>query len=232
MAKQTILVISDYHAPFNHSDAIRFLKAVKSKYKPTEIIQIGDEVDFHNLSFHSSDPDLPSAAFELEAAKEELRKLYKLFPKVRVLESNHGSMVFRKALEHGIPKAVFKSYNDILEAPKGWRWSPDYKVNSPLGLIYFCHGKSGAAGRLSQLYGCSTVQGHFHEKAGITYTSTPEKLIWDMHVGCLVDDKSLALAYNKINPKRPIISVAVIINGIPQIIPMILNKRGKWVGRL
>lgn len=51
-----------------------------------------------------------------------------------------------------------------------------------------------------------------------------------MHVGCLADDNSLALAYNKINPKRPIVSLGVIIEGIPQLIPMILDKKGRWIG--
>jgi hypothetical protein len=80
--------------------------------------------------------------------------------------------------------------------------------------------------------GYSTVQGHFHEKAQISYQSTPERLIFDMHVGCLADDNSLALGYNKINPRRPIVSVGVIINGVPQIIPMILNKNGRWIGKI
>ena len=64
------------------------------------------------------------------------------------------------------------------------------------------------------------------------YISTPEKLMFDAHTGCLADDKSLALGYNKINPKRPIVSVIVVINGIPQIVPMILKKGGRWTGKL
>ncbi len=66
----------------------------------------------------------------------------------------------------------------------------------------------------------------------ISYQSTPEKLIFDMHTGCLADDKSLALGYNKINVRRPIVSVGIIINGVPQIVPMILNKNGRWIGNL
>lgn len=230
--KQTILVISDYHAPFNHPDAFRFLRAVKKKYKPTDVVSIGDEVDFHALSFHDSDPDLPSAGEELELAIKELKKLYKLFPKVHIVESNHGSMVLRKALANGMPKKLLKTYNDILEAPKSWRWVNDITLKTPLGPVYFCHGKSGAAGRLASQYGMSTVQGHFHEKAQITYISTPEKLMFDAHTGCLADDDSLALGYNKINPKRPIVSILVIVNGVPQLIPMILDKKSRWINKL
>ncbi len=233
MAKrQSILVISDMHHPYAHPDTLAFLKAVKKKYKPTDVVCIGDEVDFHDASFHDSDPDLDSAGIELEKAIKGLQPIYKLFPKCTVIESNHGSMLLRKALVGKIPKKALKSYNDILEAPKGWHWTFDAIVQTPLGPVYFCHGKSAAAGRLASLYGMSTVQGHYHEKAQICYISTPEKLMFDCHTGCLADDKSLALGYNKINPKRPIVSLIVIENGIPVIVPMVLRKGGRWVGRL
>ena len=230
MSEQSILIISDMHIPYEHPDMFEFIKAVKKKYKPTDVVCIGDEVDFHALSFHDSDPDLMSAGDELELAVKKLKPIYKLFPKVIVVDSNHGSMPMRKALANGIPKALVKTPNDALDAPKTWKWVNDVTIKTPLGNVYFCHGKSGAAGRLASQYGMSCVQGHFHEKAQITYVSTPEKLMFDMHVGCLADDSSLALAYNKINPKRPIVSLGVIINGVPQIVPMILDKKGRWIG--
>lgn len=229
---KSVLVISDMHHPYHHPDTVKFLQALKNKYRFDRIICIGDEVDYHALSFHDSDPDLPSAGDELENAKKSLKPLFKMFPKMDIVESNHGSMVLRQGLAAGMPKAVLRPYNEVLGAPRGWNWKFDVKVNTPMGKVYFCHGKSGAAGRLASLYGMSAVQGHFHEKSQITYISTPEKLMFDMHVGCLADDKSLALGYNKINPKRPIVSVGVILNGIPHIIPMVLNKKGRWIGKL
>lgn len=229
---KSILVISDLHTPYEHPDTLDFLKSLKTKYRFDRVICIGDEIDNHAISFHDSDPDLDSAGKELKQAIKHLKPIYQLFPKVDVIESNHGSLVYRKAKAHGLPKAVFRTYNEMLEAPKGWNWHFDLKLNTPLGLVYFCHGKSGAAGRLASQYGCSTVQGHYHEKAQITYISTPEKLMFDAHTGCLANDKSLALEYNKINPKRPIVSLLVIIGGIPHIVPMVLNSRGRWIKRL
>jgi hypothetical protein len=114
------------------------------------------------------------------------------------VESNlHGSMVLRKALTGKIPRKAIKSSMTSLDAPKGWSWVFDTIVQTPVGPVYFCHGKSGAAGRLASQYGMSCVQGHYHEKAQITYISTPEKLMFDAHTGCLANDKSLALGYNK-----------------------------------
>ncbi len=229
---KSILVISDMHHPYSHPDTVPFLAALKSKYKFDTIVCIGDEVDFHDASFHDSDPDLDSAGVELDKAIKGLKPIYKLFPNVTVVESNHGSMVMRKALVGKIPRKAIKSYNDILDAPKGWKWVFDTIVQTPLGPVYFCHGKSGSAGRLASQYGMSAVQGHYHERSQITYISTPEKLMFDAHTGCLANDKSLALGYNKINPRRPVVSVLIIINGVPQIVPMVLHKGGRWIKTL
>lgn len=229
---KSILVLSDMHHPYAHPDLVPFLKAVKNKYRPDKVVCIGDEVDFHALSFHDSDPDLESAGTELKLAIKSLSPLYKMFPNVDIVDSNHGSMVFRKGLASGIPKAALRQYREVLQAPKGWNWTFDLKLNTPLGQVYFCHGKSGSAGRLASQYGMSCVQGHFHEKAQITYISTPEKLMFDAHTGCLADDNSLALGYNKVNPRRPIVSLIVIIDGIPQIIPMLLKRGGRWNKKL
>ncbi len=232
MIAKSILVISDYHAPYNHPDAPAFYAALKKKYKPDTVVCIGDEADFHALSYHESDPDLDSSGVELDKAIKHLKPLYKLFPNVTVIESNHGSMVLRKAKTGSIPKKAIKSYNDVLEAPKGWKWVFDTIVNTALGPVYFCHGKSASPGKLASQYGMSCIQGHFHEKAQITYISTPERLMFDAHTGCSADDKSLALGYNKVNPKRPVVSTIVIINGIPHIEPMVLKRGGRWTGKL
>ena len=65
MKHKSILVISDLHIPYHHRDSFEFLKALKKKYKPDLVVNIGDEIDCHALSFHDSNPDLPSAGDEL-----------------------------------------------------------------------------------------------------------------------------------------------------------------------
>jgi hypothetical protein len=229
--KQVILIVSDLHEPYSHPDTLEFLKACKKKFKPTQVVFSGDEVDSHAISFHDSDPNLPSAGDELKQAIGRLKPIYKLFPKAYILESNHGSLIYRKALANGLPKEYFKDYNDILRAPKSWKWVNDLTLNTPQGKVYFHHSR-GKAIKTAQTYGMSHVCGHHHESFDIQYWSTPEKLMFGMTVGCLVDKKSLALAYNKINLKRPILGLGVIIDGVPQLVPMLLDKHGMWVGNI
>ena len=115
---KSVLVISDQHYPYNHADTLEFLEALKKKYKFDKVIHIGDEIDAHALSFHDSDPDLMSAGDELKTCINRVKPLYKLFPEVDLVESNHGSMVYRRQKAHGLPRSVIKSYREILEAPK------------------------------------------------------------------------------------------------------------------
>ena len=229
-----VLFLTDTHFPYHHQDYYEFLKALKVKYAFDRVIHGGDEVDNHAMSFHDSDPDLPSAGDELEIAMVEMKKLYKLFPKVDVLESNHGSMIARKAKFHGIPMKYVKSYEDILEAPKGWKWHIDLTLTLSNGKKVYCTHGLGCKNVLkkSQAMGMSVIQGHFHEDSSVLYWANPMDLYFAMQVGSLVDDDTLAMAYNKANLKRPILSVGVIINGQPQIIPMILDKKGRWTGKL
>ena len=228
-----ILIVSDLHIPYEHKDALGFLSAVKDKYKPTEVILTGDEVDNHAISYHDHDPDLNSAGKELVATKKRILPYFKLFPKADVLFSNHGNLLDRKALTHGIPSEMIKSQAEILGAPKGWEWHFDIFLRLPTGYdCYFHHSKGANVLLNAQRMGCSFVQGHHHEQFNIGYYSTPTGLHFGMTVGCLIDRESRAFAYTKNNAKRPILGVGVIVNGVPLLVPMQLNKNGRWIGKL
>jgi len=211
-----ILFISDMHLPYGHPNTLPFLKMLKERYEPTRVICLGDELDHSGLSFHDSDPDLFSAGHELEKALPIIKELEGMFPKMDLIDSNHGSMVYRKAKHHGVPRRYIKSYNEVLGVGEDWVWHMDLVLDLPDGQkVYVHHGKTSEAIKTSQLMGMSHVCGHYHESFGIKYWSTPMGLYFGMNTGCLIDDKSLAYAYNKVNTKRPIIGTGLIIDGIP-----------------
>ena len=233
MNNKSILVISDLHSPYMHQDAVAFLSALKKKYKPTRVILTGDEADFAAISFHDHDPDLDSPGKELQRAIDCLKPLYKLFPKAEVLESNHGSLVIRKALANGLSRKYFRGPGEILDAPKGWTWHFDITTKLPNGThCYFHHSKGANVKKNSQSMGSSFVQGHHHETFEISYWGNPQHLLFGLTAGCLVDPDSLAMAYNKNNLRRPVIGCAVIVDSLPILCPMVLNKHGRWVGKL
>jgi hypothetical protein len=231
-ANQRVLLISDLHIPYQHQDAIEFLEHLKNKYNPTRVICLGDECDKHSLSFHLSNPDLPSAGDELQKALPTIAKLHELFPIMDVLASNHGSMIYRKAEANGLPKAYIKSYNDVLGVSKNWMWYNDLTITLPNGQsCYGHHGKASDVLKLSQTMGMNCYQGHYHESFGVKYWANPNGLYFALQTGCLVDNHSLAFNYNNVNLKKPIIGTALIIDSLPVLEPMVLDTKGRWIGR-
>lgn len=184
-------------------------------------ISVVGNCDKHALSFHDSDPELPSAGDELRAALPVISQLHKLFPRMDLLESNHGSLIYRKAKHHGIPRQYLRTYNEVLGVGAGWRWHFDLTVKMENDAsCYFHHGKTNNILRLSQQMGMCAASGHYHNDFAVRYWANPNALYWALQTGCLIDDKSLAFTYNNVNVQRPIIGTAVIVEGSPILVPM------------
>ncbi len=219
--------------PYEHKDMFKFLAALKKKYKPTLIVNIGDEVDSHDLSFHDSDKDLASAGDELEQATAKIKQMEKLFPSMVLVDSNHGSLAIRKMKANGIPLKYLKPFKDVYGVSDKWQWVNDLNVKLPSGQnCYFAHGIIKNGKQLAAQRGTCVVQGHYHTEFRIDYVSNPDNLLWSMQVGCLIDKKSLAFAYDKLNLNRPVIGTGLIIDSQPVLVPMLLDKNGRWTGKL
>ena len=229
----TILCVSDLHIPAHHPQAFDFLKALKVNLKPDLIVCGGDELDKHALSFHDSDPDLPSAGDELRQSQKYIWELKKIFPKMIILHSNHSSMIYRKALKHGMPRAYLKSYNDFLNVDNDWEWVEDLNLKLSDGTeCFFTHGMSADGLKLAMQYGKNVCQFHFHSKYNIQYFSNPDNLVWSLQCGCLTKQSSYNFLYTKNHRLRFVIGTGAIINGQPKLYPMLLDKNGKWIGKI
>lgn len=230
-----ILVIGDLHEPYTHPDAYDFLRTVRDEYCPDIVVQIGDETDGHAISFHDSSPELDSAGVELEKAKLGLERLHNLFPNLLLCDSNHGSLVYRRAKAHGLPVQFIKKYRDILfpeHGAPGWSWGDAWDLNTPLGIVRFQHQVSGDLLLNAAHERKSMVIGHFHGKLDIQYAASSTALYFGAHCGCLIDNKSLAFAYGRLSRSKPILGCMVITDGCPQIIPMLLDDTGRWCSRV
>jgi hypothetical protein len=232
MDNSRILVIPDLHFPYCHVDALDFLHKIKKTINPTRIICLGDELDYHAMSFHDSDPDLDSSGTELVKGLGYIDTLHELFPKMDLLHSNHGSMAYRKAKHHGMPRHLLKSYNDVLGVSiDDWRWHELIVVVLPNGRkCKFVHGVSTNILAASQSIGMSLVQGHHHSLFELRYWDAGEGLHFGITSGCLIDNTSMAFAYNKLHKTRPLMGVTLIENSLPQLIPMMLNEDNRWIG--
>lgn len=234
-----VLFISDLHMPYHHPDSFKFLRAIKKKYldKKDLIVNLGDEVDGHQISFHQSETssEILSASEELQACIDLIHMkggLHETFPEMYLCESNHGSLIFRRAKAHGLPISYFKTYQQVYETPK-WKWEEDFLIKTKLGNIYVCHGKSGMYGKLSSTMGCSAVQGHFHGKFEITWHRSALMEQFNMLCGCLIDRQRMAFAYGKNHLPKPILGVGLVSReGYPTLLKMQLNSKNQWIGKL
>ncbi len=232
MNHKRILVISDMHLPYQHKDSIKFLKEIKKEFKPDKIVNIGDLLDFHAISMHDSNPDLYSAGMELDKAKEYIKVLEDIFPEVIEVDSNHSSLVYRRALKYGMSKQFLKPYGEFLGTRK-WKWIDDLTLTMSNGQrCFFTHGRSADVLKVSQTMGMNCVQGHYHTKFLISYWANPDNLFFAMNVGCLINQKSMAFSYAKNFKTRFILGCGIILNGIPRLLPMVINKKGDWIGKI
>jgi len=227
-----ILVISDMHLPYQHKDAIKFLAEIKKEFKPDRVINIGDLLDFHAISMHTHDPDLASAGHELTMARKYVRELESIYPQVTEVDSNHSSLVYRRAIKYGMSREFLKDYGDFLGTKK-WNWVDDLTITMSNGQrCFFTHGRSADVLKVSQTMGMSAVQGHYHTKFLISYWANPDNLFFSMNVGCMINQKSMAFHYAKNFKTRFILGCGIILDGIPRLLPMVINDKGDWIKKI
>lgn len=230
MNEYRVLVIPDLQIPFHHKDAFNFLSAVCLTFGCDRVVSIGDEVDQYNLSRYDKDPDAMGAGDEYEVAMSYLEELYQIFPEVDAVHSNHLDRVAKRALGAGIPKAYLKDLKEWMGAPDGWNW---YK-HVTIGGVRYEHGDASNGARahriLAEANRCSTVIGHHHSHAGVEYISNGNEVIFAMNVGSLIDADAVAFQYNKSSKYKPVLSCGVVLNGVPSVVPMLVNGKGRWTG--
>lgn len=227
-----VLAIPDLHIPFNHKDALDFLVALAKKQRPDRIVCLGDEVDQHSISDHDHDPDGMSPGDELRAALAGIAPFYQAFPTVSVCVSNHGARPYRRAFKSGIPRAYLRDYHEFMQAPSGWKWADRWDVDG----VAYQHGEgvSGALGalKMAEANACPTVIGHIHAHAGVAFSATSGALTWGLNCGWLGYRKAYAMAYGKHILKRGILGAGIINRAVPTFVPMLLDRHGRWTGRL
>lgn len=216
-----ILIIGDTHYPFMRDGYLEHLLKSKRDYNCGTIIHIGDVVDNAYSSFHETNPDGHSAGDELEYAIEQLKVMYKEFPKVKVCLGNHDQIINRKAFSSGLSKRWIKGLDEVLEVP-GWNFDMEHVEYG----VLFTHG-TGTSGQNAAYNKAlnrrmSVVQGHLHSESSIRYNVSKNDIIYGMQVGCGVDDRKYAFDYAKANPRKFIISCGVILNKgkLPILLPM------------
>lgn len=189
------LVIPDLHEPFSHERALWHCKEVYKTWGCDRVVCIGDFVDHHRISRHTSEPDGMDAVQEYDAALKRLQGWYTTFPSVVVVVGNHDEIPKRQAKEIGLPETFLRSLEDVYEFPDNWSIRKRIVIDDVLYLHNAGSGKYAAINKARE-QSMSVVAGHTHRNPGIIYQSNPNKMFFGMNVGCLVDKDAYAMRYS------------------------------------
>ena len=217
--KKPVLIIPDLHAPYNHSQAIPFLKWVyEVRGCRKRVVGTGDIMDFHSMSRHVHETDASSPTLEYRKALEFTAEFCEAFPEGDLVLGNHDLIPQRQMKEIGLPSSLLVSHNSLYGMSDGWKIHPLYHVIDPDGWDVLVEHGIGSGGK----YGCantakekrcSYVQGHTHSAAAVIYSTNHESTIFGMNVGCLVDSDSLAMRYGKYGTRKGVLGCGVVYSG-------------------
>lgn len=233
----TTLVIPDLQAPAHHPDALAFLCAVRDRFKPLNVVCIGDEVDLNFLSDFSRLPEADQPTSEWAAAQAFMRSLYAEFPEGVSCVSNHVGGRISKARTRGrLPPEFLRSVEDLLDCPVGWSFHSEIRM----GDVLIRHGHKDSTGlkriiteEIPAKYGrhLSLLIGHFHSRMGV---ATPDlkigsRFYWAGFSGALVDPDHPFFGYSKSQEK---LGCVVLVHGRLIPVAMPVDDKGRWTGEL
>ena len=192
-----VMVISDLQIPFENENALEYCKALKEKYEPDYVVQIGDLLDNHFASSFTKETEAPGAMDEISRARETIKAWGEVFPKMTILMGNHEDRLMRALHKVGLPSSLLKTIPEIFQFPKQWELVDQIEIDN----VLYVH-NSGVAGvhavkNIAKTFSKSVVQGHLHTVCGIEYAKTLDGLRFAMVVGCLIDNDASAFNYSK-----------------------------------
>lgn len=211
------LAFGDIHFPYHRPEFFDFIRDIVHNYQPDEIICMGDEVDFYNVSRFDKDAEADSFKSEYIKALDCLRCLYKIVPNAYVCTSNHTMRVFKRANQSGILSSMMKDYRNLLEAPDGWVWGKAWKCDG----VEYRHGE-GPYGSVNPYKSAvmkrmhSVVMGHYHTSMGVHYHRKKDgEMIFGAVAGCfaLRPEESFAMSYGENSPNGIQNGCCIVVDG-------------------
>ena len=222
MNKNNYLFLGDIHEPFTHKRAMQFAASLKKDFSiPYEnCYSVGDFFDQYWLGRWPKSPDAKhTATQEIYAARDKVKLWKKVFPELKICESNHDTRFLKKALDAEIPSVIIKSLHEIYELPDEWIIKDDFIIQSH--DIMVCHGEEFPDALTGAIkYGLNLVQGHHHSKFGVRYSQSRKMKVWGAATGWLGDKEQYAFQYGDKSKEKPINGSIIVVDGVPYPVPL------------
>jgi len=204
-----VLLLSDIHIPYHSIEALTAALEFAENENPDCILLNGDTLDFHGLSRFVRDPKKRSVSHELNAFKQFMDILKRIFPSSRIIfkvgnhEERYQHFLWTKAAEL-TDVSEFDFENIIKARAEGIEFVTDKKIINLNGLNII-HGHEFSSGFFSPVNVArglflraktSAIQGHNHQTSEHTESDMNGKITTTWSTGCLSE---LHPAYSPIN---------------------------------
>ena len=211
VGQSVVGIIGDTHFPYVRDGYLEFCYDTFEREGVTEVVHIGDIVDNHNWSRFNTEPDAESGISEFERAKDmvfDMNNMFNEWP-ISLMLGNHDRIPQRQLATLGLPKFLLKSFGELFNVS---HW--DICTSKIIAGVEYRHGLNCTATLLTaQRKRRSCVFGHSHSKADIQTHASWDDLVFGMHVGCGVDDSSLAMRYGEESVLKSIMSCGTVRDG-------------------
>lgn len=187
-----VLVIPDIHVPFHSVKAVDCMLKFATAYRPDEVIQLGDLLDFYKISRYMKSPGRGQAVqVELDKASILLKNISKVSQAktCSLLIGNHEERL-KKYLCNNAPSLTELRALELenLLGLTGTNWSViKSSLFYQIGSVYFTHGEfvtTHSALKHISKYDETIVHGHTH-KIKCTMHKGLNRTIEGWEIGCL-----------------------------------------------
>jgi len=152
------LIIPDTHAPYEDNDALHAIYRFAKDFNPTEVVLLGDHVDFYALSKFDKNPDrINSLQKEIDVLQYHLKELRKVHPSPKKITYLRGNHEFRliKYLWRNPEIHSLRDVNSIERLLKLHKFDVDFKISMNLHGFLLKHGD------IVRKYSSYTAKGEF-----------------------------------------------------------------------
>lgn len=191
-----VVFVSDIHAPFHDEKAVSACISFVKYWKPTELVFMGDVVDFYAISRFNKDPNRAlKLQEELDSAHEILKRFCEVAPQAKktFLKGNHEARL-QKYLWSTAPELANLRSNSVPEQLKLNELGIEYIENGKItkngcvikhGNIVRKFAGYSAKGEFENC-GISGVSAHTHRLGQYYHTHEGGMFTW-IECGCLCD---------------------------------------------
>jgi predicted phosphodiesterase len=173
-----IVVISDIQTPYEDFKAIRNVANFIQRWKPDDVLCVGDEIDFQTISRWSSGKDEWSQTIGKD--RDRTREILHMLKVKHLSRSNHTDRLY-KALSLrlpgliGLPELEYENFMGLKELGITYHRKP-YRFHESAAMVHgdeqpIKHQGGATALEASKRHGLSIVCGHTH-RLGVTWHTT------------------------------------------------------------